>query len=181
MGLLGSLGFISSWLVVLPRCELYGCPKDILIGTQRCDTCNAEIFVWRATEATEIVVFARPYQMPVDQITRAIESRSHIALAEETTLNDAVNGFEDVGRFEFERARSVETLDSLCLWHGEVEDGIVSVHRQRIGIGVEVRGKAREYHAPLLRLERIDISVGNAWRIDNDTLMHIVVNHLTIL
>ena len=138
MGLLGSLGFISSWLVVLPRCELYGCPKDILIGTQRCDTCNAEIFVWRATEPPQVVVFGRPYQMPRLQIARAVESRSHIALAEETTLNDAVDGFEDVGRFEFERARSIEALDRFGLWHREVEDGIVCVHRQRIGIGVEV-------------------------------------------
>lgn len=76
--------------------------------------------------------------MPVDQIARAIESRSDIALTEETTLNDAVNCFKDVGRFEFERARSIEALDRLGLWHREVEDGIVCVHRQRIGIGVEV-------------------------------------------
>ena len=76
--------------------------------------------------------------MPVDQITRTIESRSHIALAEETALNDAVNRFEDIGRIEFERARSVKALDSLGLWHGEVEDSIIVVHRQRIGIGVEM-------------------------------------------
>ena len=118
--------------------------------------------------------------MPVDQIARAIQSRGDIAFAEETTLNDAVDGFEDIGRFEFERARSVEALDSLRLWHGEVEDGIVCVHRQRIGIGVEVRGNAREYHAPLLRLERIHISVSDGGRIDDDTLMYIVVNHLTL-
>ena len=58
MGLLGSLGFISSWLVVLPWHELHGRTEDIFIGTQGGYTCNTEILVGRATETTEIVVFA---------------------------------------------------------------------------------------------------------------------------
>ena len=76
--------------------------------------------------------------MPVDQIARAIQSRGDIALAEETALNNAVDGLKNVGRFEFERARDIERLDLLGIGNREVEYIVGIIHRQGFRVGIEV-------------------------------------------
>ena len=95
------------WLVCLARSELHGCTEDILVRMESSDPCDAEKLVRGATEATEVMVFARPDQMPADQVTGAVENRGDVAFAKEATLNDAVNGFKDIARIEFERASCV--------------------------------------------------------------------------
>ena len=126
------------WLVCLARSELHGCTEDILVRMESSDPCDAEKLVRGATEATEVMVFARPDQMPADQITGTVEHGSHITLAEETTLNDTINRFENVGCIQFEWASCVKTLNPSRLWCGEIKNSIAIVHSKGFWVGVEV-------------------------------------------
>lgn len=92
-----------SRLIGLTRCELQRGSEDALIIGERSHASNAEILVWSATEATEVVVFARPYQMPIKEVARAIEDGLHMSLLEVAALNNRVHSLENVRRFKFER------------------------------------------------------------------------------
>lgn len=82
---------------------MQGGSEDTLIIGERSHTSNSEIFVWSATEATEVMVFARPYQMPIKEVTGAIENGLHMSFLEVATLNNRVHSLENIRRFKFER------------------------------------------------------------------------------
>ena len=123
-----------SWLIGLSRIELQRGPEDTFPFGERSHAGNAEILVRSATEATEVVIFARPHQMPVKEVTRAIESGLHISLLEMAALNNSVHSLENIRRFKFERTGNKKTPDCGFGFFGEVEQVTALVNLSLIHI-----------------------------------------------
>lgn len=119
--------------------------------------------------------------MPALQVARTVENRGYIALAEEAALDDGIDGLENAGRTELERTGDVEAPDGDSLRRGVVYHGTGGVDRKGVGVGIEMRGDIGIHHAPLICLQREDIGIGDAGRIDNDALVDIVIEHAALL
>ena len=94
------------------RSELQGGAGDAFAGIEGCEQGEAEVFVRGAAESAEVVVAAGPDEMPVKEVTRAVEGGLHMAFPEVTALDDGVDGLEDVGGVEFEGAGDEESRES---------------------------------------------------------------------
>ena len=82
------------------------------------------------------MVFARPYQVPIDEVARAVEDGLHMTAAEVPALYYGVDGLQDVGGVELERPRDKEagqrSVD--CKWRLEP---VVVVNDKKVGIRVQ--------------------------------------------
>lgn len=66
--------------------------------------------------------------MPVEEVTRAVEYSLDAASAEDTTLNDGIDSFKEVGSVELEGTSDDDRLDisNRLIILGEVHDGVKS-------------------------------------------------------
>ena len=138
------------WLVDEARCELDGASAKRLVLGEPADEGEAEILVWRAAEAAQVFVGAAPDGVPVEQVTRAVEDLGDVARAESAALYDGVDGLEHVWLSELEGARDGECGDGLGVGQGEVDEVVLGVCGERVGVCVHVVGNVAAHHAPCL-------------------------------
>ena len=92
-----------SWLVGQSWSELERSTEDALIWSKVAEQRYTEILVGSTTETSQVVVFARPHQMPIIEVARSVEDRLHMPFFEIPTLDNRIYGFENIRRFKFDR------------------------------------------------------------------------------
>ena len=81
-----------SWLIEKARCKFDCGAVDAFLWKEIADECDAEVFVCCTTEATEIMICGGPYEIPVDEISRAVEDGLDVSALKVASLDDGVNG-----------------------------------------------------------------------------------------
>lgn len=113
--------FLLSELVGLARRELQRRAKNALAFRKSRDACDAEILVGGAAETAEVVVFARPYEVPVEEVAGAVEDGLDVSLLEMAPLDHGVDGFQHVGSVELDGTGNEQTLCRLSIHRGEIQ------------------------------------------------------------
>ncbi len=119
---------ILSWLVEQPRCVLDCATENAFVFGKTAKERNAEVFVWCSTESTQVVVGGRIDELPVEEVTGAVEYGLDVTFSEVTTLYNGVDGLQQIRRTEFEGTCDEQSVDG-SIARGrlrEVEYGVYS-------------------------------------------------------
>lgn len=99
----------------------------------------SEIFIRRAAESTQVMVFGRPNEVPVVEVARSVKHSSDIASGELSALNERRDGFQDIRGVEFERTRDVDAMAYSIVGGGERNETVVGGHSESVGVRVDGR------------------------------------------
>ena len=126
--------YVLSWLIGQSWRELQRSPEDTLIGRKIAEQRDTEILVGSATETSQVVVFARPYQMPIIEVARAVKDRLNVSLLEVAALYNRVHCLENIRRFKFDRTRNHKSFCRLTVHCREIQQCAVVVYGQSLWV-----------------------------------------------